>query len=304
MRVLISGASGFLGGYIVKLAENKKWDFDSIGIHETDNIKCDLSKEFTKELGTYDYVIHAAGKAHMIPKSNKDSEQFYNVNFEGTKNLLKAIADLDQLPKAILFVSSVAVYGLETGDFIKETECNNATDPYGRSKALAEEYIVEWGKTNNVRVVIIRPPLLIGKNAPGNLAAMIKGIKTGKYANIRGGHAKRSMVLVEELVEFFPKLLEVEGVFNLTDGYNPSFKELSMKIGNHFMQTRILNIPKPIDTVLAKIGDFISFIFRKPVPFNSRQLTKMTNNLTFDDSKARAIGWNPSNVLNTTKKWL
>ena len=65
------------------------------------------------------------------------------------------------------------------------------------------------------------------KNPPGNLNALIEGIKSGKYANIAGGKACRSMVLAEDLSDFIPMVIDKGGTYNLTDGYSPSFFEIS-----------------------------------------------------------------------------
>jgi len=304
MRVLVSGGSGFFGSYLKKELNKIGWKYNTIGIGSSDDLQCNFVKTTPNLSDSYDYIIHAAGKAHIVPRTEAEKKSFFDINVEGTKNFLKGIENCNSLPKAILFISSVAVYGLETGTNIKEEQVKSATDPYGRSKVLAENLILKWGKKHKVKVGIVRPPLLIGKPAVGNLKSMIEGIKLGKYANIAGGKARRSMILAEDLVAFIPKLLEVGGTYNLTDGVHPSFKEISLGIGNYIGENRIYNIPFFGAKLLALIGDFISYIRGKKFIFNSRQLSKMTNDLTFDDSKARKIGWKPKMVLGEIDSWM
>ena len=73
--------------------------------------------------------------------------------------------------------------------------------PYADSKIQAEELLREWGKLNNVNMLILRLPLLVGENPPGNLGSMIRAIKKGYYFRIGDGSARRSMVLAEDIAE-------------------------------------------------------------------------------------------------------
>jgi nucleoside-diphosphate-sugar epimerase len=98
-------------------------------------------------------------------------------------------------------------------------------------------------------------------------------------------------------VSFFLKnISKVNGVFNLTDGYNPSIIELTNFISKQLDVKKPLVLPLFIFKFLALIGDKIYTKF----PFNSVKLEKLTNTLTFDDSKARTfLGWRPNEVLNS-----
>ena len=127
---------------------------------------------------------------------------------------------------------------------------------------------------------------------------MIKGIKKGYYFNIAGGETQKSMVLASDVAQFILKVSEIGGVYNLTDGYNPSFKELSVTISLQIGRKFVPNIPLIFAKVLAKIGDIVGDKF----PLNSNKLAKLLAPLTFDDSKARkAFDWNPRPVLKEFK---
>ncbi len=303
MKILITGAYGFLGSHIKSEWEEQGHEVISIGRSDQNDICCDLSISVPKVITNVDYVVHAAGKAHHVPKTPKEEKEFFDINLKGTKNLLKSIELLAQRPRGILFVSSVSVYGREVGERIGEDHPKNADDPYGRSKIKAEELITKWGKTKKVPISIIRPALVIGKNAPGNLKQMISGIERGKYANIAKGKAKRSMVLAEDIAKFSSLFIEKPGVYNLTDGEDPSFKELSELIGGH-LSKKIKNIPLPVARLMAWAGDVLGTVLSKEMPFSSRKLRKMTHSLTFDGSRAQAIGWTPKRVLAHPEIWL
>ena len=85
-------------------------------------------------------VIHLAGKAHIVPRTNEEIKTFYDVNYQGTVNLCKSL-ELVGIPKSFIFVSTVAVYGCEEGENIDETHPLNGTTPYAKSKIMAEKFL-------------------------------------------------------------------------------------------------------------------------------------------------------------------
>lgn len=293
MKVLLTGASGFLGRAISEHIPIQQ--LNSLGRRQSDII-CDLSTQ-VPNLPSVQLVIHAAGKAHSIPKSEAENQVFFDVNVKGTRNLLYGLERAPLLPRSFVFISSVSVYGLEAGTNVNENYPLNATDAYGRSKIEAETIVKNWCDKNKVVCGILRLPLLVGTNPPGNLGAMIKGIEKGYYFNIADGKAKKSMVMVEDVARIISKLADVGGTYNLTDGYHPSFNELSTHIAKQLGKNAVLNMPKIFAKVLAKIGD----VWTK-FPLNSDKLNKITSDLTFNDDKARSVlGWSPSSVLDIFK---
>ncbi|OAQ38787.1 UDP-galactose-4-epimerase [Pedobacter psychrophilus] len=294
MKILLTGSSGFLAKQILEALQQE--EILCLSRNNAD-ISIDLSTQ-VPNLPISDLVIHAAGKAHSVPKTEDEIQNFFDVNVIGTKNLLKGLEQIPFLPKSFVFISSVSVYGLSKGIGIKENNLLNAKDPYGLSKIQAEKLVQDWCDKNNVICTILRLPLLVGENPPGNLGAMIKGIKKGYYMNIAGGNARKSMLLAEDVASFILPSSKVGGIYNLTDGYHPSFKELSNVLAKQCNNRKPLNIPKWLAEILAKIGDLLG----ERSPFNSYKLSKITADLTFDDTKARtAFGWQPQNVLDSFK---
>lgn len=290
-KVLVTGASGFFGKIIVEqLGQNCEISTLS---RFFGNYITRLEEKVPLFEKKFDLVIHAAGKAHSFPKSIKDRDAFFSVNVHGTRNLLEGLENYE-LPKSFLFISTVAVYGVSEGYLINEQSELSAIDPYGKSKVQAEKLVLQWCTENNVTCTILRLPLVVGFNPPGNLGAMIKGIHKGYYFNIAGGSAKKSMVLASDIAKYLLKASEIGGIFNLTDGYHPSFFELSENISRQLGKRKSKNMPYWLADLLARTGD----LFGDKAPLNSAKLYKITSDLTFDDSKAReAFGWNPSPVL-------
>ncbi len=290
MKYLLTGTTGFLGKIILDTLSDS--EFITLGRAGCDVI-ADLSSEIPV-ISICETVIHAAGKAHSIPATEEEKRAFYSVNVNGTLNLLMGLEQNDLLPRSFVFISSVAVYGKATGNSIDENTALLAIDAYGRSKIEAEQIIQDWCKKNNVICAILRLPLIAGPHPPGNLKAMIQGIQKGYYFNIAGGKARKSMVLAEDVARIIPRAAEIGEVYNLTDGYHPSFSELSLLIAEQSGKRKPYNIPQWLAKLMAKTGDTIG----TTAPINSDKLRKITSDLTFDDSKARReLGWNPGPVL-------
>lgn len=302
--VLISGASGFLGRHLISSLK-QDYNITTMGktpVPELENVFADFTDTNINDLPQVNYVIHAAGKAHVVPKTIKEKEEFFQVNLEGTKQLLNALTR--NKPKSFVYISSIAVYGQDSGLHIDEDFPLSASDPYGLSKLKAEEEVLEWGNSNNVCIGILRLPLLIGKNAPGNFGAMTNAIKKGRYFNIGKGDSRKSMILASDVAKIVPILFQKGGTYNLTDGYHPSFKELSETIASALGKRNIKSIPLSLAKMISKFGDIFHRMKIK-FPLNSYSLKKMTTSLTFDDSKARReLGWNPTNVLDVVKDCL
>jgi nucleoside-diphosphate-sugar epimerase len=127
---------------------------------------------------------------------------------------------------------------------------------------------------------------------------MLHAIEKEYYFNIGGGKARKSMVLVEDVARLISIVDNKGGIFNLTDGFHPSFKELSSHIALCKNKRRPFNIPLGLAVFFGFLGNFLGNRF----PINSLKVKKMTSDLIFDDSKARLIlKWNPQPILENLK---
>ena len=292
MKLLFTGASGFLGNNIYSLLE-EKYVIETVGITSKDNYNVNLAWEIPNLTGTFDVVFHAAGKAHSVPKTEEEKQLFFDVNLQGTKNLCTALEN-SGIPKAFIFISTVAVYGCDSGENITEEHPLNGTTPYALSKIKAEKYLEGWCAMHNVKLSILRPSLIAGPNPPGNLGAMIRGIRNGKYLSIAGGKARKSVLMVQDIANLLPMLIEKGGIYNVCDSYQPSFRELEMVICKQLSRKGPISIPYWLAKSMAVVGDCLG----EKAPINSLKLRKITSSLTFSNEKAtRELGWKPMNVL-------
>ena len=269
MSIYLTGASGFVGKNLIT---NFNKDFD---------IKKHIrGSEFLIKQNT---VIHLAGKAHDLKNiSNKD--EYYEVNTELTKQIFDSFLISDS--SVFIMLSSVkAVADNVVGILNEDCEPNPKTH-YGKSKLLAERYILSKKIPNNKRVYILRPCMIHGPNNKGNLnllySFVARGIPYpfGKYEN------QRSFVSVENLCFVISQLIEKHntpsGVYNIADDHVLSTKELVTIIGEVIgRKPIILNLPKGLVRLLAKIGDSM------PFPINSHRLDKLTESYVVSNSKIK-----------------
>jgi nucleoside-diphosphate-sugar epimerase len=289
MKILLTGASGFLGSYIYKSLVSFH-DVTTLN-RSSGDIMCNLTNQVPLIDKTFDLVIHCAGAAHnKLPTS-----QIYFENVQSTRNLLLGLNR--KCPQKFVFISSVSVYGLSEGENIDENYPLNAIDPYGLSKIKSELEIKKWCESNSSICTILRLPLVVGVNPPGNLKKMIDAIKIGYFFNIVKDDqlmdVRKSMVNAEDVANFICSLSNYDGVFNLTDGSSTTISTLSHMIANQ------LNVksPRVISFRLLKNLSLIGDMLGKFGFINSIVFSKLVSSLTFDDTLAKEKDWRPTSVI-------
>lgn len=290
--LLLTGSSGFLGHNIMPLL-SERYDVTSCGLDESDDVCVDLSTTMPDFDRRFDIVVHAAGRAHIDPKTRSQRQAFFDVNYKGTINLCRALAK-GKLPRALIFISTVAVYGVESGCMITEDWLLNGTSPYAASNIQAERFLAQWCSRRGVTLTILRPALMAGPDAPGNLGAMVHGIQRGYYANIAGGRARKSMLMASDIADLVPLVADKGGIYNVCDSYHPSYNELAHVIARQCGRKHVISIPTWLAKPLAFIGDY----FLRGRLMSSDRYRKLTNTLTFSNERACSqLGWQPSDVL-------
>lgn len=291
-RLLYTGASGFLGHNTLPLLR-QHYRVTTLGPTAEDELRYDLAASVPCLPERYDIVLHAAGKAHVIPRTEEEKQAFFAVNYGGTQHLCEALEQAG-LPRALVFISTVAVYGTEEGEEIAETHPLEGGTPYADSKIQAEQYLQDWCRRHSVTLTVLRPALLAGQGAPGNLGSMVHGIRKGFYFNIDGGLARRSIFLASDIARLLPLVADKGGVYNLADNRQPSFGELAMRIAELLGKGRPPSLPLPLARLMARTGDLLG----PKCPFNSLKLHKMTHSLTFSNRRLREdLAFEPSDVI-------
>jgi nucleoside-diphosphate-sugar epimerase len=269
MSIYLTGASGFVGKNLIT---NFNKDFD---------IKKHIrGSEFLIKQNT---VIHLAGKAHDLKNiSNKD--EYYKVNTELTKQIFDSFLISDS--SVFIMLSSVkAVADNVVGILNEDCEPNPKTH-YGKSKLLAENYILSKKIPNNKRVYILRACMIHGPNNKGNLN-LLYNLVSKRIPWILGSFQnKRSYCSIDNLLFIINELIKnntiPSGVYNVADDEYLSTNEIISLISNSNNQKpTIFNLSPFIVKFIAKIGDII------PLPLNSERLKKLTQSYMVSNEKLK-----------------
>lgn len=201
-RILITGQNSYIGSSLEKwlMKEPKNYQVDTI------NMRDESWKE--KDFSTYDVVFHVAGIAHVKEtKANRDL--YYKVNRDlAYETAQKAKSDG---VKQFIFLSSMSVYGLETGT-INENTPTKPNSAYGKSKLEAEKLINSLVDELFI-VTILRPPMVYGKDCKGNYPRLANlALKTPIFPKVNN---KRSMIYIDNLSNFIKQIIDncSEGLF-------------------------------------------------------------------------------------------
>ena len=158
--LLYTGGTGFLG-INTKPVLDKYYAVTTIGITPQDMLSANLVSGIPELPEHYDVVLHAAGKAHSYPKTDAEIKSFYDVNYQGTINLCRALEKVG-VPKSFVFISTMDVYGTAEGENITEEHSLAPQSHYAKSKLQAEEFLEKWAAENGVILGILRPALMTG----------------------------------------------------------------------------------------------------------------------------------------------
>mgnify|MGYP003384579166 CR=1 FL=1 len=291
-RLLLTGYSGFVG---TVLAERLHIDYDlSLLGRKSSNLgnsfKFDLSPItiYDNVFESIDAVIHVAARAHIMNEEVADSlSEYRRVNVDGTLNLAQQSADAGV--KRFIYISSIKVNGESTSGSVPFTEKDiaNPLDPYGVSKYEAEEGLKKIAEKTGMEVVIIRPPLVYGAGVKANFLNLLKLSNTGLPLPFGLVNNKRSMVYVENLVDFIIRCIDHPNAANQTflvsDGENLSLKSLITYIRKAMGKSPLL-LPVPVG--LFKLAGKLTG--------KSGVVDRLVGDLQVDSSKARELlDWTP-----------
>ena len=325
MEILVTGATGFVGKALVSKFVDIGWSVKALVRQASDllpesivqvvgDLSCFCPSERNEEsvecaqsrvenlhlvqddrkllrvaLKDADVVVHAAARAHIMRNEALDPlTEYRKMNRDATLVLARMAAELGV--KRFVFMSSIGVNGkLNTKPFT-EADRVSPHDAYSISKFEAEQGLLELANETGMEVVIIRPPLVYGKNAPGNFGILVKWISKGIPLPLGAVHNRRSLVALDNLVDFITLCadrtrspLAVNQVFMISDGDDISTTELLRKV--------------------AKAQGKMCWLLPIPVGLMKRAMQllgkgamadRLFGSLQVDNSKARELlGWTP-----------
>ena len=296
-HILLTGAHGTIGKYILRqLLENgfqEAVEFNSeddfpltvttLGLDDRDCIRGDIRHAVPPVPPLTDTVIHCAGANPGAPNSV--------LEIRGLGNLLEALNKCAGL-KSFVFISSTDVYGLFEGEGVDETAPLNPATDFGRMKAEAERILTEWCTGHSVALTILRCPPVVATGMQGPMRRLVNDIYRGSYRHIADNQAKVSVVHGVDVARAAIDMIGRPGVYNLTDGADPTRHALAEALAWRMGNKRIFTIPLSKAKKLARINDFLPF-----TRFDSEAVKRQTSTLTFSSDKIRnLLSWQPNVV--------
>lgn len=270
MRVLVTGASGFVGrrllkflaekeGFEVLAAARREFSDCPVAVHAVKNCELTASTDWSPHLIGVNVVVHAAARVHVMNDQAEDPlEEFRAINVKGTLRLAEqaALAGV----KRFVFISSVKVNG--EGTLKTESYSPDAVpapiDPYGVSKMEAEHGLKAIAGRTGMEVVIIRPVLVYGPGVKANFLKMMQWVDRGIPMPFGAIHNCRSLVALDNLVDLIFLCMEhpraANQTFMASDGEDLSTSELLRRMAHAFGKpARLLPVPEWFLTFGAKL---------------------------------------------------
>jgi len=296
MKILVTGATGFIGSALIRTLLKHGHDVVAIVRCKSDSMPQDVNQivvdgisaktDYSVALKNVDVIIHAAARVHVMKdKVVCPLTEFRKVNVEGALNLARQAAKAEV--KRLIFLSSIGVNGNQTLKPFTELDEALPHDPYAISKYEAELSLMELRKATGMEVVIIRPPLVFALHAPGNFEKLVRWMQKGVPLPFGAIHNKRSLVALDNLVDFISLCVEhpkaANQTFLISDDEDVSTTQLLRKVGEALGKpARLIPLPEGLMRFVAKLMG------------KSDVADRLFGSLQVDSSKARdLLGWKP-----------
>lgn len=273
MKIIITGATGFVGSNFSKYLEEKGNVVGKISLRNPDWI---LNKNA-------DVIIHLAGKAHDTANTSADDE-YFKINRDLTIQLFEEF--LNSEIRDFIYFSSVKATADTIEGILDENHTSDPKTPYGKSKLEAENYLLAQELPENKRLFIIRPCMIHGPGNKGNLNLLYKVVEKGIPWPLADFDNQRSFLSIDNLNFLIERIISdqnmASGIYNFSDDKALSTNDLVKIIANTSGKTeRLLKIPKHLISFIAKTGDYLK------LPLNSERLKKLTENYIVSNQKIK-----------------
>lgn len=301
LTVVVTGASGYIGtafvrhllqqgGYVLRLVTHSDLNRILVDKDVSTHLVSDFceASQWEEVLRGADIVVHLAGRAHMLSERRSEAEPQYHLANVQASAVLGEMA-LKHGVGRFVFVSSVGVNGNQTQENTPFLESDKSAphNAYSRSKWAAEQELLLLAESSSMELVIVRPPLVYGADAPGNFGMLSRAVKRSLPLPFGAIDNRRSLVSIDNLVGFLALCIAHPNAANQTflvsDGEDISTSELVREMAVAAgVPCRLL----PVPMWLLKAG---GFVFGKPSVIKA-----LCDNLQIDATKAcRMLGWKP-----------
>lgn len=270
MKIKILGSTGFVGIHLSKFLSNKY----SVNNHNKND-----SFVFNENC-----IINLIGKAHDLNNTN-DFELYYKVNHELSNYIFDKF--LESNANIFITLSSVKAVADSLNCELTEDYIPNPGTHYGKSKLLAEEYILSKTLPIGKRVYILRPCMIHGAGNKGNINLLYKIVSKGYPWPLGAFENNRSFCSIDNLCFIINELIENDqipsGVYNVADDEPISTNGIIRLIAiSQHKNPNIFNIPQYIILFISLIGNIFN------LPLNTIRLRKLTQNYIVSNKKIKS----------------
>jgi len=303
--VLVTGATGFIGRHLCQQLQTSGIHVTAVGRSRSEGPWDDF---VCADLGGWvslpvfvgiDTVFHLAGKAHALAETSQDERSYFQINVEGTRQLLEW-ARKGGVPRFVLFSSIKAVGegGFECLD--EKAPCYPRT-PYGASKLKAEELVLRGGYVPEP--VVLRLSMVYGPSEKGNLPRMIRAVQAGRFPPLPEVGNRRSMAHVDDVVQAAMLAAEkseaISQTYLVTDGTPYSTRQIYEWVCEALGKpSPAWSIPLPLLRLLARMGDGIGCLCGRRFVFDTDAMDKLTGSACYSSRRIeRELGFSAHHHL-------
>jgi len=293
--VLVTGASGFVGGHLLPVLTRDGWAVRCAVRHapssDDDVVIGSIGAEtdWSAALAGVEAVVHLAARVHR-PYEENAAELYRSINIEGTLRLARCAAQAGV--RHFIFVSTVLVHGRRNDGRAPFSEKDVLTPRslYGLSKAAAEAGLRKLAQECDMRITVVRPPLVYGSGAKGNFAALTKAVRLGLPLPFAAIHNHRAFLSVENLASFIARrLANPDGrfdIFLVADAEQVSTPDFIRRLAKAAgTRPRLFPMPTVLLSALLTVSG------------RQEAHDSLIGSLELDLSKVIATGWRPEVTL-------
>jgi UDP-glucose 4-epimerase len=245
-----------------------------------------------------DTIIHCAGYAHDHGGNHKKVDSLHwKVNYEGTKNLIQAATEC--AVTQFVFISTVKAAGAPDENCVDETFERLPETAYGCSKLAAEKDVLKFGQVAGKKAVVLRPCMVYGAGARGNLERMARLIRYGLFPPLPETGNRRSLLHVDDLVAAIELVVRSPAacgrVFIVAGAEAPSGRGLQLAI-SAAMKKKMpdWSFSPALLTRLARFGDGVFWLTGRRFVFNSDVCDRLLKSACYSNGLiCRELGWHP-----------